>query len=806
MKVPLSWLKEYVEISVPLEELAHRLTMAGVEVASIETVGGWENCYVGLVLDVVPHPDADRLTLCTVDIGEETWKVVCGAPNVAAGQKICFAKVGARLFNTHSGKHETLKAAKIRGVSSQGMICSEQELGTGEDHTGIVVLDADAPVGTPLDEYMGDAILDIDITPNRSDCLSVLGIAHEVAALTGTSVKEPEISYPEEGGPIEDSISVRIDDPDLCPRYTATMICGIKMGPSPRWMQDRLIKADQRPINNVVDVTNYVMLEYGQPLHAFDYEAVGEQKIIVRRARENEHLMTLDGEARHLVPDILVIADAQDAIALAGVIGGANSEMGDLTKTVLLESANFNPINNRRTAQNLKLRTEASLRFEKGLRPELAEVALRRATRLIQEIGGGTIARGIADAFPERERHVKPSVVMTQKRLEKVLGTSIPMERSRQILESLGFDLQDEGPGAIRVFAPYWRSDVTIEDDVVEEVARIVGYDDLPVEMLSTPIPHHMPQTLMEFRERVRDILVSSGLQEVVTYSLIDLDSLRKAGVMDEGTTPLRVSNPMSAELEYMRTSLRASLLKTVAANVRYQEGPVRLFEIGRVYLPREEDLPEEREVVAVALTGPRLPMSWVTPHEPGDFFDAKGIVEVLLQELGTQGSFEAASIPGLHPGETARIAVDGTNVGVVGTVHPSVAEEFDLEDAPVVLVELDLQSLLGALPAESQGYTPFTRFPSAVRDLSLLVSSDVAAVNVQEEVLKHRLVTRTTLFDVYEGDRLPGGQRSLAFHVYFQSPKRTLTAEEVTRALDNIVGVLQKQFGVQLRSDTRSV
>ena len=800
MKVPLSWLREYVEIELPVRELAHRLTMAGIEVSGIETIGGWEECYVGHVLEVRQHPHADRLTVCTVDIGAETLQVVCGAPNVAAGQRICFARTGARLFNVHSGRHEVLKAARIRGVVSRGMICSERELGIGEDHTGIVVLDADAPVGTPLNEYMGDVILDVEATTNRPDCLSVLGIAREVAALTGASVKEPDITYPEEGDPIGDSVAVEVLDPDLCPRYTASLVSGIRMGPSPRWMQDRLIRAGQRPINNVVDVTNYVMLEYGQPLHAFDYDAVGEQKIVVRRARENERLMTLDGVERHLTPDMLVIADAHDAIGLAGVMGGANSEMGDLTKTVLLESANFNSINNRRTAQSLKLRTEASLRFEKGLRPELAEIALKRATRLVLEVAGGTVARGIADAYPERERHVRPSAILTEGRLRQVLGTPVAMERAQGILGSLGFELQREGSGSVRAFIPYWRSDIEIEDDLVEEVARIVGYDNLPTEMLSTPIPHHTPQPLTEFRERVREMLAACGLQEVITYPLTSLESLRKAGVLDEGMRPLRMSNPLSPELEYMRTSLRASMLRTVAANLRHQEGPVRLFEVGRVYVPTEEALPEERETAIVALAGPRFPVSWATPGGKGDFYDAKGVVETLLGELRLQGSFDAAPEPGFHPGKAARIVVGDTAVGVVGEVHPLALEVFDLEDTPVVVLELDLEGLHRALPAKGPAIEPMARFPSAVRDLSILVDRGVPASRVLELILRHRLVSRATLFDVYEGDRLPSGQRSLAFHLHFQSPKRTLTADEITRAMKSIVDMLRKQVGASLR------
>ncbi|MDP3064993.1 MAG: phenylalanine--tRNA ligase subunit beta, partial [Chloroflexota bacterium] len=366
MKLPLSWLRDYVEIKLPVAELAHRLTMAGVEVGGVTTIGDWESCYVGRVLSVERHPNADRLTVCAVDLGAEQIQVVCGAPNVAAGQRICFAKVGASLFNTHTGKREPLKAARIRGVVSEGMICSAKELGIGEDHAGIVVLAPDAPVGVPLNDYLGDAILDLEVTPNRSDCLSALGIAHEVAALTGAAVREPDRTYPEAGEPIETLARVEVLNPDLCYRYTASLVTGIRIGPSPQWLQERLLKAGQRPINNVVDVTNYVMLEYGQPLHAFDYELIAGKKIIVRRAKPGEKLMSLDGVERTLSNDMLVIADAERAVAIAGIMGGANSEVGNSTTTILLESANFNAASIHYTGAKLGLPSEARLRFERG--------------------------------------------------------------------------------------------------------------------------------------------------------------------------------------------------------------------------------------------------------------------------------------------------------------------------------------------------------------------------------------------------------------------------------------------------------
>ena len=532
MKIPLSWLKELVDFDMPVEELAHRLTMAGLEVGDVITVGGWVNCSVGFVEKVERHPNADRLVLCTVDIGKETpHRVVCGAPNVAQGQKIAFAQVGARLVDARSGKLSALKAAKIRGVDSRGMVCSERELGLGDDHDGILVLPTDAPIGMALDDYLGDVILDLEPTPNRSDWLSVLGVAYEVAALTGSEVRQPEAIYPEEGQEIRTLLSVGIRDADLCPRYTASLIRGIAVGPSPRWLQKRLEQCDVRPINNMVDVTNYVMLEYGQPLHAFDYETLLRQRIHVRRAYTGETMTTLDEVQIPLSSDHLVIADDRDARALGGVIGGLDSGITEATTDVVLESASFDPSNNRRTAQDFSLRTEATLRFEKGLRPYLPPLALRRATQLIQQVAGGTVAKGIIDIYPERE---KPrAMLLTSQRMKQVLGMEHSMEQAKSVLVSLGFSAVSEGDEALRVSAPPWRSDITIEDDLVEEVARIVGYDSIPTEMLSTAIPHHEGQDLRAFREKVRDLLVRQGLQETISYSAVGLDLLRKARITE---------------------------------------------------------------------------------------------------------------------------------------------------------------------------------------------------------------------------------------------------------------------------------
>ena len=789
-----------MDLELSVEEVAHRLTMAGVEVGEIARIGGWNGCLVALVKAVHPHPQADRLTLCQVNTGTEDLEVVCGAPNVSSGQKICFARVGANLFNAHSGKNETLKPARIRGVVSEGMICSELELGLGEDHTGIIVLPDDAPVGVPLDSYLGDTILDLEVTPNRLDCLSMLGVAHEVAALTGGTVREPEASYPEDGPGVSEQVSISIADPDLCYRYTASLISGVSIGPSPGWLQERLTKVGLRPINNIVDVTNYVMLEYNQPLHAFDFDRLKERTIVVRRAKPGEVLVTLDGIERQLNPQNLVIADSHDPIGLGGVIGGADSEIGPSTSSVLLESANFDAFNNRETAQTFRLRTEATLRFEKGLRPELAPIALRRATQLIQKVAGGSVAPGIVDVFPGQPR-LPVSVCLTSARLKKVLGMDVELDTVEQVFDALGFHYSRQGPDTIEVTVPYWRNDITIEDDLVEEVVRIIGYDSVPVTMLSTPIPYQQQDSRRRLAEVVKDSLAASGMQEVISYPLVSLEDLEKVGRADSGLPPLRVANPLNTNAEFLRPTLRPSLLSTVSSNRGQGAGPIRLFELGRIFIPRPDELPEELEIVSGVLAGQRWEPSWLQTSDSIDFYDAKGVLETLLEGLGVSAQYEPTEDPYFCPGRCAAIAAGGEVLGVIGEVQPDVAEGFGLEVLPVVYFELQLDALLQAIPREGKQFTRISRFPAATRDLALVVPEEVPAANVRGIITRHRLVEHVDLFDIYTGENIPPGTKSLAFHVYFQAHDRTLTTEEVNRSLQGLLRTLEREVQASLRS-----
>ena len=800
MRVPLSWLRQYVDVDLPVQELAHRLTMAGIEVGEVEVIGGWNEVFVGHVTNVRPHPNADRLRLCVVTTGAEELEVVCGAPNVASGQKICFAKVGANIYNTHSERHETLEAAKIRGVESQGMICSAIELGLGDDHSGIIVLPDDAPTGTPLDDYLGDTVLDLELTPNRLDCLSVLGVAHEVAALTGKTVREPEASYEESGPPITEWVNISVDSPELCRRYTASLLLGVKIGPSPQWLQDRLTRAGLRPINNVVDVTNFVMLEYNQPLHSFDYDLIKDATVIVRRARPGEVLTTLDSVERKLTDEHLVIADANDAIGLGGVIGGANSEISENTVNVLLESATFDGTNNRETAQSLGLRTEATLRFEKGLRPELAPIALRRATGLIQEVAGGTVAPGIVDVLSD-EGAEPPMVTLTSSKIKRMLGMEVDLKKVQEIMDALGFTWEPEGDAALKVTVPYWRNDVNIEEDLVEEVVRTIGYDSVPTTMLSSPIPFQQPVPVMGLRDQIKDVLAAAGMQEVINYPLVTLQQLEQVEHLDRSALPLRVANPMSSDREYLRTTLRASLLANLAANQGHSAGPFRMFEAGRVFWPRTGDLPEERETVAGVLAGLRHEPSWLEDDSLLDFFDVKGVVESVLGHLGVTATYEPVDDPAFHPGRCAAIKSGDSLLGLVGEVHPVVMERLGLESPQVAAFELYLEPILAALPSSERQFEPLPRYPSATRDLALVMPSDVDAGRVTQLILRHRGVDRAELFDIYAGENVAEGTKSLAFHVYFQARDRTMTNEEVNRSLDGLLRTLEQELNVTLRA-----
>ncbi len=801
MKVSLNWLKEYVDIKLTVAELAGKLTMAGLEVKETEVLGGhWENVVIGQITAINPHPNAERLTLPTVDLGTESATVVCGAPNLRIGDKIAFARVGAQLIDGHTGQVGTLKTAKIRGVVSSGMVCSEKELGISDNHEGIMVLPPDAPVGVPLSDYLGDVILNIEVTPNRPDCLSVIGIAREVAALTGHSLHLPPVDYEAVSPSIDQQVAVEIKAPDLCPRYCASLIKGVKIADSPHWMQRRLLSCGMRSINNIVDVTNYVMLEYGQPLHAFDYDRIEGKKIIVRRAANAEKMVTLDGAERNLGPDTLVIADEKRAVAVAGVMGGANSEVTEKTTAILLEAASFNPASIHYTGRTLNLPSEACMRFERGIRPELTLPALKRATQLFLQLAGGAAAKGVVDVYPGK-RDMAPIQLSTGE-VKRVLGIDYTLEQIITTLTALGFDCQ-RTPSAIEVAVtpPYWRSDIRFTVDLIEEVARVTGYDKIPMTMLSQPIPRQNPVPIVGLKRELRNHLSGYGFQEIITYSLTGLETLARLSATGSPSVSalLRVANPMTADQEYLRPTLRANLLSALALNRRHEDGGIRLFELGRVYRPQNTQLPEEREMLCGLLGGPRLDKSWLGGDEPIDFFEAKGVVEGLLSRWGVVARFEVGSDESLHPEKQVAMVVGDKRLGVLGELHPRVLANFEITGA-AYLFEIDLAAWL-PFTVGHRMYRPIPRFPAIVRDMALVVGAEIAHRQVVDIIKGFPLVEQVVIFDVYSGEQVPAGQKSLAYRITFQSPTQTLTDDEVNGVQQQILARLANELGATLRT-----
>ena len=803
MKISLKWLKDYVDLKLDPKELAERLTMAGIEVKAVNTMGGWENMVVGEVLAVNPHPHADRLKLATVNLSGQQLTVVCGAPNIAVGQKVPFAHVGAQLIDGHTGEVVKLESAKIRGILSEGMVCSEKELGISDSHEGIMVLPSEAPIGMPLSEYLGDTIFDLEVTPNRPDCLCVIGIAREFAALTGQEVRLPKSDYEEEEQSIDALVSVNIASPDLCPRYCASLITGVTISSSPVWLQQRLKSYGMRPINNVVDITNYVMLEHGQPLHAFDYHKLKGQKIIVRRAEKGEVMTTLDEVERALDEDVLVIADGEKPVAIAGIMGGLESEVTDETTAILLESANFTRTTIRRGARRFQLNSEASLRFEKGLSRELPLVALKRATRLFQELANGKVVKGVVDAYPGK---MKPGgILVSTEEVKRLAGFDVGIDEISRVLTSLGFECSQNVIASearqspqILVTTPYWRSDISCAADLVEEVVRIIGYDKIPTTMLSATLPEQEPSPRLELREKIRGIMVGLGFQEVLTYSLTSLEKLQKLS-LELGSEPLKVANPMTKEQEYLRPNLRAGLLATLAHNQKVDEDGIRLFEIGKVFLPRGNELPQEKEMLCALLSGAKSDLSWRGEKGELDFFDAKGVAENLLRGLRVIAEFKPGSDQNLFPAESAEIISDGDRIGVLGVLHPRVAQAFELSGT-VCLIEIDLERLL-TRPIGEKKYTPIHRFPAVSRDIALVVNEQTSYRQVESIIRSFPLVTEVTLFDLYAGEQIPQGKKSCAIRIVYQSPEHTLTDDEVNEIQQKMLDRLNQELCASLRS-----
>lgn len=802
MKVSLSWLNEYVPITMEVSELADALTMAGLEVEAVEDRYAFlETVVVGKVTEVLPHPNADRLKLCRVDSGSQTATVVCGAPNVAVGMNAPLAHVGTRLPNG-----AILEKTVIRGETSAGMLCSERELELGADGSGLMVLDSDLRPGRCLKEALNlsDFTLEIGLTPNRPDCLSMIGVAREIAAIQGVALNVPDVSLPDAHGNIDDLSSVTIEAPDHCPRYAARLLEDVTVAPSPYWLQERLRSVGVRPINNLVDVTNFVMLETGQPLHAFDFDNLAGHRIVVRTAAEGEPFTTLDEKERRLSDQMLMICDGEKPVAVGGVMGGLNSEIEDATTRVLIESACFDPVSIRKTSKALGLSTDASHRFERGVDPDGTLFALDRAAQLMAELGSGRLVSGVID---EDFRSAEPlELSLSVAATNDLLGTDLDRDAMAGLLESVAFQVRPDGDALLHVRVPSFRVDVFRPQDLMEEVARLSGYNRIPVTFPEIPAQGAKVAALRDHRNRVREILCAFGFSETINYSFISAESADRIGLDadDPRRSHVALLNPISEEQSVMRTTLVPGILETAQRNISRQQNNLRLFEVGKVFLPQPEALlPLEKEMLVGLWTGARAKAAWHTRETDCDFFDIKGAVQGLALSLGvglptfTAQPDEACRYT--RAGHTARVLIDGKMLGIVGEVDPAVVERYNLKQRGFIF-ELDLELLSQRVP-DSKQMAPIPRFPSTSRDITVIVDQEVESSRLMDTVIGfgEPLVEDLYLFDVFAGDPIPAGKKSISFRIVYRSAERTLEDETVNEIHHRLTQRLITEFGATL-------
>lgn len=845
MKLPLSWLKDFVDINgLTVEDIARKLTLSGLEVDEIRYVGlpmpqygaserhefktsgiSWDKdkLVVAEIREVTPHPNADRLVLCDLFDGAQQHIVLTGAPNLfeykGVGKlskpiKAAYAKEGATLYDGHAEGQvlTTLKRTKIRGVESYSMVCSEKELGISEEHEGIIILDDDAPVGMPLADYMGDAVLDISILPNMARCASVLGVARELAALTNRRLKKPETRLQAEGSPIEGLVEVEISDPELNPRFVLGLIRDVQSKPSPYQVQRRLRLAGMRPINALVDATNYAMLELGEPLHAFDYDVLMERAggkpvvISTRAAREGEKLTTLDGVERTLNPLNVLVCDTAGPLSIAGVMGGQESEITEKTRNVLLEGAAWNFINIRRTAFQHNLPSEASFRFSRGVHPALAKPGVERGLYYMAAWTGGVVAPGLVDEYPLPPHD--PVVEVTPRDVRRLLGIELTAQEIAGLLGRVEFACKVEGEKVTAQTPPH-RMDIGEGviglADVLEEIARLYGYENIPATRMADQLPPQTGNPLHEWEESLRDKLAALGLQEIVSYRLTSIENETRLGVSGEA---VKIANPIAPEKNILRRSLLASVLDNLERNLhlaaRSGQGGLAFFEIGPVFEPVANDLPNEPRKLAIAMTGLRDETAWDVKTSPTlDFYDLKGRLELLLAGLRLTNIIyaPAGSVKYLHPGKAAQIQVDGQVIGVFGELHPLVKDKYEFGEAPVLTAEFDLAALR---EAASAGYVlaPVPEVPPVLEDIALILDEDIPAAKVEALIRQTggRVLTGVKLFDVYRGEQIGAGKKSLAYSLTYQAEK-TLTDKEAAAIRNKIVRRLENELGAKLRS-----
>ncbi len=791
MKLPLSWIYDYTDIKkVSPKDYADAMTMSGSKVEGIEEQGTEiQNVVVGKILKKEKHPNADTLWVCQVSAGDETLQIVTGAQNINEGDVVPLAKNGALLPG-----EKKIKAGKLRGEVSEGMLCSHEELNLefndieGAHEDGILIFQQDYPLGQDVKKILGldDNVIEFEITSNRPDCLGVIGLARESAATFKTpfEIKKPVVNG--SGGDIANAVNVVIKDPSLCPRYTARVVKNVKIEPSPKWIRDRLTACGVRPVNNIVDITNYVMLEYGQPMHAFDKACLDGDEIIVRRANDGEKITSLDGTLRTLSPDMLVIADTQKPIALAGVMGGENSEISENTKDIVFESASFNGASVRTTSKKLGLRTESSARFEKGIDCEMTLDAVNRACELVELLNAGEVLDGALDVYPQK-KEIRVLPLETDK-INKLLGTDLDTSFMTETLQSLGFDVDKN-----QVTIPSWRDDVLEGADIAEEVARIYGYDNIPSGAMAGTSTIGIRTFEQETEEKICETLSMLGYYEVLTYSFTHPKSLSMLRRAEELEKCIKISNPLGEENSIMRNNMLHSLLEVLETNQNRSNQNVRIFEMGTVYLADRiplENLPREEKHLALGGFGDM------------DFYDLKGTIEELFRALKVSDfSFSAYSNDAsFHPGICSQIFIGGKPVGVMGEAHPEVLEKYSLDET-AYLAEISFSGILSGVRKDIE-YKPLNRFPAVTRDIAVLVDDGVPAAEIENAILKYagKNLEELHLFDVYKGKQIPEDKKSMAYSATFRAVGKTLSEEDVSKIMDKLLKMLAKETGAELR------
>ena len=802
MRISLEWLKQYISISLSAEELAERLTMVGLEVESVEHLGEkYDRFAVGEVLEVRKHPQADRLTVCTVNVGLEHLQIVCGAPNVAAGQKVAVGLAGATIpRNQHDsdGKPFTLAHVKLRGVDSHGMICSAYELDLGDDHEGILILEAGAKAGTPLASYLGmdDTVFEIGVTPNRPDAMSHIGVARDVGAFTNRKLKIPTVRFTEGKRKTADFASIRIEDRTNCPRYTARVILGVSHRQSPKWMQKRLQSVGVRPVNAIVDVTNYVLMECAHPLHAFDYDKLADHAIVVKPSSPGESFITLDHKVRSLSNDTLMIWDGRQSVAIAGVMGGLNSEISDTTVNVLLESAYFRPQSIRRASKRFGVSTEASQRFERGADPNITRWAVDRAAQLIQEIAGGEILREAIDIYPRKIRERRLS--LRPERAREILGIGISAAEAATCLKRLGFSVtasSKKSGAAVSVLVPTNRPDVEREIDLIEEVARIYGYNRIPTETKAR-IQFSESSPAVPLGDRLRIMLVGRGMNEVVANSMQQKEIASIAS-----TEIVQIANPISVDMAALRTSLIPGILPIVRNNIYHGVKDLRLFEIGNIYL-RKSGAYVEKSRLLVVLTGAAHPIRWDEEPRSVDLYDLKGEIEALGRKISLDKiKFIPYRTTNSLTDNGVNVEIEGVEAGFLGRLRPELMDRFEIPQE-VFVAELEV-GVLQRRAGQTRRYREQSKYPSVRRDLAIIVDRALPVERMEEEIAASGtpLLQSVDLFDVYEGDQVGANKKSCAFALEFLSQDRTLVQDEIDRVMHGIMEHLQKTLQASLRT-----